>query len=128
MGRTADLQAIAVGDGRYAVEGFAFVAEALARAAELTGKCRLSGTARHLTADELIAGAVDLAAERWSLLGELVLAQWGIRTPADIGAITFALIAHGIFSKEPGDRLEDFQREGTLGDPLAARVRARAVP
>jgi uncharacterized repeat protein (TIGR04138 family) len=127
MAKALDLQAVAARDGRYHADGFRFVAEALGRAADLFGKRQLEGSARHLTAAELVTGAVDLAAERWSLLGDLVLAQWGIRSSADIGEITFALIAHGIFSKEPGDRLEDFAEvHRELGRSVAVRVRERA--
>ncbi len=125
MARPPDLLQIARDDRRYAVEGYQFVAESLARAADLYGKRELRGAARHLTAAELVAGAVDLAAERWSLLGDLVLAQWGIRAADDIGTITFTLIEHGIFSKEPTDRLEDFHGVCEIGTSLALRVRER---
>ena len=120
-----DLGRIARDDGRFHVEAFQFVSESLARAADLYGKRQLVGTARHLTAIELVTGAVDLAAERWSLLGDVVLASWGIRSASDIGAITFTLIEHGVFSKEPSDRLEDFQAADTLVVAVASRVRAR---
>ncbi len=125
MSRAPDLRSVARLDGRYREEGYQFVAEALGRAADLFGKRRLEGAARHLTANELVAGAVDLAAERWSLLGDLVLAGWGIRSADDIGTITFALIEHGVFSKEPGDRLEDFHGVPELGPSVAVRVRER---
>lgn len=125
MPGNVDLAHIAQHDGRFTVEGFQFIAEALGRAADLFGKRELQGSARHLTAVELVAGAVDLAAERWSLLGDLVLANWGIRSPGDIGAITFALIEHGIFSKEASDRIEDFQAAEKLEIAVAQRVRLR---
>ena len=125
MARLQDLLQIARNDGRFAPEGYQFIAESLARAADLYGKRELVGSARHLTAAELVAGVVDLAAERWSLLGDLVLTQWGIRTAEDIGIITFALIEHGIFSKEPTDRLEDFYGVCEIGTSLALRVRER---
>ena len=125
MSRVTDLQRIAHSDGRFAVDGLAFVAEALGRAAEMTGKRSLVGAARHLTASELVDGAIDLAAERWSLLGDLVLQHYGIRRAEDIGAITFLLIEHGIFSKEPGDKLEDFVGVADLGSSVATRVRER---
>lgn len=125
MGGHVDLGRIARDDGRFDVEAFQFVSESLARAADLYGKRQLVGTARHLTAVELVTGAVDLAAERWSLLGDVVLASWGIRSASDIGAITFTLIEHGVFSKEPSDRLEDFQAADALVVAVASRVRAR---
>lgn len=126
MARPLDLRSIAQLDGRYREDGFQFVAESLGRAADLFGKRGLEGPARHLTAAELVAGAVDLAAERWSLLGDLVLAGWGIHDPRDIGTITFILIEHGIFSKEPGDSLDDFREVSALGPSVATRVRERA--
>lgn len=125
MARLKDLMQVARADGRYAPEGYQFIAESLARAADLSGKRELVGAARHLTAGELVAGVIDLAAERWSLLGDLVLTQWGIRTADDIGTITFTLIEHGIFSKEPTDRLEDFHGVCEIGTSLALRVRER---
>ena len=120
-----DLVRIARDDGRFSVEAFQFVSESLGHAADLYGKRQLVGSARHLTAVELVTGAVDLAAQRWSLLGDLVLASWGIRDAGDIGMITFTLIEHGVFSKEPSDRLEDFKSADALVVAVASRVRAR---
>ena len=76
-------------------------------------------------ARELVEGAVDLAASRYGLLGEMVLSSWGIRRPEDIGAITFALIQHGVFSKQPDDRLEDFVGHAGLNDAIRTAVRRR---
>lgn len=115
------LQSIAREDGRYAVEALAFIGEALHHQVE-----RVSdgdpARRRHLSAAELVEGVVDLAAERWGLLADLVLAQWGLRVGADVGAVTFLLIDHGIFSKQPEDRREDFD----LLPDLAAATRGRA--
>jgi uncharacterized repeat protein (TIGR04138 family) len=125
MPRTPDLGDVAVEDGRYHVEGFHFVGQALSHAVKLYRPEIAAGPARHLTARELIAGAIDLAADRYGLLGDLVLSSWGIRRNEDIGEITFALIQHGVFSKQPDDRIEDFAGHEPLADALRAAVRRR---
>jgi uncharacterized repeat protein (TIGR04138 family) len=120
-----DLDAVAREDGRYPVEGFAFVGQALGHAVQLYRPAEATGTARHLTAGELLQGAVDLAASRYGMLGDLVLQSWGIRRNEDIGEITFALIARGVFTKQPEDRIEDFTGHAPLADALRGSVRQR---
>jgi uncharacterized repeat protein (TIGR04138 family) len=113
---------IARADGRYAVEAFAFVGESLRHQVE-----RVSGgdaaNRRHLSAAELVEGAIDLAARRWGVLADLVLSRWGLRSGGDIGEVTFLLIGHGILSKQAEDRREDFDGLPELGPAVAARAR-----
>lgn len=125
MSRAPDIGKVASSDGRYHVEGFHFVGQSLSHAVKLFRRDDASGPARHLTARELVEGAVDLAASRYGLLGEMVLSSWGIRRPEDIGAITFTLIEHGVFSKQPEDRLEDFVGQTGLNDSIRTAVRRR---
>lgn len=125
MPRAPDIGKVASNDGRYHVEGFHFVGQSLSHAVKLFKREDASGPARHLSARELVEGAVDLAASRYGLLGEMVLSSWGIRRPEDIGAITFALIEHGVFSKQPEDRLEDFAGHAGLNDAIRTSVRRR---
>src|SRR5882672_11502912 len=108
MGKKANLHQLVLRDGRFNVEAFTFVGASLKHAAKLFGKEQADGAERHLSAQQLVEGALDLAVERYGLLAELVLRSWGVRDSEDVGAITFALIDHGIFSKHPGDRIEDF--------------------
>jgi uncharacterized repeat protein (TIGR04138 family) len=115
-----DIARIARDDGRFAPEALAFLAESFRRATDLAG-----GPRRHLTAAELTRGVVDLAAERWGLLADLVLMSWGIRSPAEIGAVTWLLIEHGIFSRQDDDRPEDFRDLGELLPLVRERVAKR---
>jgi uncharacterized repeat protein (TIGR04138 family) len=115
-----DIARIARDDGRFAPEALAFLAESFRRATDLAG-----GPRRHLTAAELTRGVVDLAAERWGLLADLVLMSWGIRSPAEIGAVTWLLIEHGIFSRQDDDRPEDFRDLGELLPLVRERVAQR---
>lgn len=125
MPRAPDIGKVARSDGRYHVEGFHFVGQSLSHAVKLFKREDASGPSRHLTARELIAGAVDLAASRYGLLGEMVLSSWGIRRPEDIGEITFALIEHGVFTKQPQDRIEDFAGHEALNEAIRGSVRRR---
>jgi len=120
-----DLGSVAQDDGRYHVEGFHFIGQSLTHAVKLFRSEETTGPARHLTARELIQGAVDLAANRYGLLGDLVLQSWGIRRNEDIGEITFTLIEHGVFTKQPDDRQEDFSGHEPLAEALRGCVRRR---
>lgn len=127
MDEAPDARVLAAEQGRFAAEGFAFVSQSLRHAAALTAGQRAPGERRHLTAPQLLDGVIDLAAERYGLLGELVLRRWGIRSPDDVGTITFVLIKKGVFSKQPSDRLEDFYGSPAFAQALRERVAARLL-
>jgi uncharacterized repeat protein (TIGR04138 family) len=127
MPRVPDVQRLARQDGRYHPEAFHLVAAGLRQALVLTGKVGRDGDDRHLTAQELLQGVVDLAAERYGLLADLVCARWNVRSAQDVGNITFVLVEHGIFTKQPDDRLEDFAAAGDLTRVLRARAQERLI-
>ncbi len=122
-----DIAALAKSGG-YAPEAFAFVGESLRHAARLFGKENAEQEHRHLTARELVDGMLDLATQRYGLLAELVLREWGLKRAEDVGRITFALIEVGVFSKQPSDRLEDFSSGPDFGEVLTQRSRQRLCP
>lgn len=125
MAKGTDINKLARSDGRYHAEGFHFVGQSLSHAVKLHKRDQATGASRHLTARELIDGAVDLAAVRYGLLGEMVLSSWGIRRNEDLGEITFTLIEHGIFTKQPEDRVEDFSGQEPLPEAIRHSVRRR---
>jgi uncharacterized repeat protein (TIGR04138 family) len=127
MPRTPDLAQIARLDGRYDVEAFRLLGEGLRHAVRKLGRESATGPDRHVSASELLAGVADLAAERFGLLAGIVLRDWGIRRGEDLGEMTFALIEHGVFHKQPGDRIEDFSGCPALATLVEERVRARLV-
>ncbi len=127
MARIPNLQKLARQSGRYDAEAFSFVSQGLCHAARRLGKRGRSGSDRHLCARELVEGTLDLAADRFGLLAELVLRNWGLRCPEDIGDITWTLIDHGVFSKQPDDRIEDFVEGPAFGPALAQRVHQRVM-
>jgi uncharacterized repeat protein (TIGR04138 family) len=125
MARAPDIQQVARRDGRYHVEAYQFIRQALRQAAKTVA--RGDGGERHLAASELTGAVLDLAAERFGLLGALVLRGWGLRRSEDIGVVTFTLIEAGIFTKQPGDRIEDFTAGPVFTEAVAERVRTRLV-
>ncbi|MBA2482059.1 MAG: hypothetical protein H0V44_15450 [Planctomycetes bacterium] len=127
MALIPNLRKLARESGRYEAEAFSFVSQGLCHAARLLGKRKRSGSDRHLCAAELVEGTLDLAAERYGLLAELVLRSWGLRQASDIGEITFALIEHGVFSKQSSDRIEDFGEGPAFGPTIARRVQNRIL-
>jgi uncharacterized repeat protein (TIGR04138 family) len=110
---------------RYNVEAFGFVSQSLRHAAKLYGKDAAKGEQRHLSPEQLVEGALDLAVERYGLLADLVLRSWGLRTSEDLGAVTFTLIKHGVFTKQPTDRLEDFSTGPDFTEVVRERVCGR---
>lgn len=64
---------------------------------------------RHVTGAELAEACRTLALQQYGLMARTVLAHWGIRTTADIGAVVYALIDAGLLVRQPEDRLEDFE-------------------
>lgn len=127
MAHLPDITALVQGAGGYDVEAFAFVGESLRHAARALGRETVESDARHLTATELVNGVLDLADRRFGLLADLVLRGWGISGSIDIGRITFALIEHGIFSRQPSDRIEDFSGGPDFTEELRARSHHRLV-
>jgi uncharacterized repeat protein (TIGR04138 family) len=123
MAQIPDLHELASRTGKYDVEAFCFVSQSLRHAAKIFGKERSAGDERHLTALQLVEGALDLAVDRFGMLAELVLRGWGLRGSEDVGAITFALIENRVFTKQPSDRLEDFYG----GPAFAAALHERVV-
>jgi uncharacterized repeat protein (TIGR04138 family) len=128
MSGTPDIEALAKSAGGYAPEAIAFVGESLRHAARLFGKEQGERENRHLSAQQLIEGMLDLATTRFGLLAELVLREWGIRSGEDVGRITFALIEVGVFSKQDSDCIEDFTGGPDFGVVLALRSRQRLCP
>ena len=125
MAGPPDIQDLARLDGRYDAQAFGFVGEGLRHAARLFGKDVPGCAERHLTATQLVEGVLDLAAERFGMLSELVLRSWGVSRSEDVGSITFLFIEHGIFSKQASDRVEDFASGPAFGPELAQRTRQR---
>lgn len=78
---------------------------------------------RHITARECADAVLDGAADRFGLLGNLVLESWGIHASEDIGRIIFALIEGGRIAAAEDDALEDFDDLFQVEEAFPARYR-----
>jgi len=125
MPKAPNLAKLAKLNGRYGVAALDAVGCGMRSAAALFEKTAKTGVERHLTAAQLVEGVAEHAAEQYGLLGDLVLAECGIRSGEDVGAITFFLIEQGVFSKQPDDRPEDFLTGPELRVAVTAAVRRR---
>jgi len=65
---------------------------------------------RHITGGELALGIRKYALDQFGPMAMTVLHYWGIRTTLDFGRIVFALIDVQLLSKQPEDKLEDFEK------------------
>ena len=87
---------------RYKLEAYTFVLAAL-HDTVVSLK-----TPRHITGQELAAGIRDYALEQFGPMAQTVLKHWGIQETLDFGKIVFALIDVELLSKQPEDKLSDF--------------------
>ena len=158
------LDALVASDPRYEKEAYLFVRDALdytlkqGQAAGPKGSKRSASTSvggaagrdepeRHVTGQQLVAGARALALAEWGPMAITVLAHWGIHSTADIGAIVYNLIEARIFGKNDQDSPADFEGAysfheafvlpfqpaappgpGPAGNPSSARASGAAQP
>ena len=104
-------------DPRYRREGYLFVM------ASLDHVVRRLSRPRHVSGQELLAGAVELAREQFGPLAQTVLEEWGLKSSLDVGHVVFHLVDEGLLGREPTDRLEDFQGGIDIHDELAPKPR-----
>ena len=118
------IAALARQDGRYHVDAYLFVFDALGYARdtmELMGEASGEETAaegesesteasgeQHLTGQQLCEAIRRYALEQFGYMAKLVFNQWGVTKTDDFGHIVFNLIAVGQMRKTESDRREDF--------------------
>lgn len=106
-------------DGRYTLDAYAFVFEALnfaqnvlelgtERPTERAEAGEEEAPQRHVTGQELCEAIRRLALEQYGYMAKTVLNSWGVRRTGDFGEIVFNLIGIGQMHKTPHDRREDF--------------------
>ncbi|MBM4050650.1 MAG: hypothetical protein FJ279_36600 [Planctomycetes bacterium] len=98
-------------DGRYSIEAYRFIYEALDHTVKLYGKKPRSEREeeRHVTGRQLLDGFRRLALEQFGFMAWTVLDQWGIRETAAVGEIVFNLVEHGLMGKTDSDSKDDFK-------------------
>jgi uncharacterized repeat protein (TIGR04138 family) len=98
------IEAILEKDPNYKFEAYTFVLAALHDTVN-----RLK-TPRHITGKELALGIRKYALDQFGPMVKTVLHHWGVHTTLDFGKIVFALIDVQLLSRQPEDKLEDFDK------------------
>ena len=99
----AVMQRIRALDGRYHERAYVFVLAAL----EFWQ--RRTGVRGHIAGGDLAFACRDFALEQFGLVARTVLSHWGIESTGDIGRVVYVLIDVGLLSRQPSDRIEDFE-------------------
>lgn len=98
------IEAILEKDPTYKFEAYTFVLAALHDTVSRLKK------PRHITGKELVMGIRKYALDQFGPMALTVLKHWGIRATLDFGKIVFALVEEKLLSKQPEDKLEDFDK------------------
>jgi uncharacterized repeat protein (TIGR04138 family) len=97
-------------DGRYPLEAFEFLHDALETAAQkVHGDAPAEPGQRHVSGAQLCNALRDLAIQRWGPLAKTVLRRWRIRSTLDFGQMVYLLVNHDFMQKTPQDSLDDFR-------------------
>lgn len=101
------LDGILARDTRFGRDAYLFLREALEKIRiELV---RSGGTARHVSAPELLESLRDLALTEFGPMAWTVLDDWGVHSCPDWGEIVFNLIEQQVLTKTDSDSKSDFQ-------------------
>jgi len=95
---------LAEADGNLAPEVYLFIREALARLAAAG-----PGERGHVSARELLGGFRDLAIEQFGPMSRVVLEEWGVESPEDVGRAVYQMIDAGVLGRSEKDSPEDFK-------------------
>lgn len=119
-----DILEIVRNDPRYAYEAYEFVFESLGHTQRMLGRVpveneRESGPQHHVSGQEILKGACDLAVKEFGLMAGLVFRHWGIHRTDDFGELVFNLIEGGLLSKTDGDNRSDFENVFDLDRELS---------
>ncbi len=103
-----ELEKILAKDNRYGREAYRFVREALDHTQKMLGPPPRNEV-RHVTGQQLLAGAREYALAQYGPMALSVLAEWGIRSGEDIGEIVFNMVETNLLAKTEQDTREDFR-------------------
>jgi uncharacterized repeat protein (TIGR04138 family) len=99
-------------DPRYAYEAYEFVCESVGYTQETLGRAPEEDddaeTDYHVSGEELLRGACELAVLEFGMMAPVVFRQWGIHKTDDFGNMVFNLIRAERLSRSDRDDIDDF--------------------
>lgn len=116
------IRSIVKKDPRYHFNAYDFINNAVSYTVDKLSRGDKPRGSRHVSGQELTAGVMDLAVNRFNFLAPDVLDNWGIRCGADVGNIVYNMIAEELLSAGPEDSRNDFQCFPNLLADLKLRV------
>lgn len=122
------LRQLALRDGRFSPEAFRFLFDSLEHAVRLAGKEEASGTERHVTGQEVLAGMAGHALEVFGPLAGSVWRSWGVHQTLDWGRIVFLLVDEGMLKRQDEDSIEDFRSEMDFDQIFVRSYRSELPP
>ena len=108
-------------DGRYHVNAYRFVYEALDYTVKQFEK------KRHISGRELLEGIKNLALEQFGALAIMVFDVWGVRKTIDFGNIVFNLVEAELMSRSEDDTREDFDNVYNFRDVFRIDSKPRST-
>lgn len=102
------LRSVAKKDGRYRLQAYQFLFDALDTTVQLVGKAESDGADRHVSGRELLEGMRVHASRLFGPLAAQVWRSWGVHTTRDWGRIVFNLVEHEMLRRQETDAIEDF--------------------
>ena len=98
-------------DGRYALQAYQFLFEALERSVQNIGVQNEEGKVRHVSGQELLAGMREHAIDLFGPLAGQVWRSWGVVGTIDWGRIVFLLVEARLLNRQDTDSIDDFADE-----------------
>ena len=95
-------------DKRYHSSAYEFISGAVSYTIHKTDRAKNPRGSRHISGQELVAGALAYALEQFGPLAPDVLEDWGIAEGRDIGNIVYNMIQVELLSASPEDSRSDF--------------------
>jgi uncharacterized repeat protein (TIGR04138 family) len=102
------IEEVIADDGRYRMEAFGFLHEALGRSVR-EHHPDPDDPDKHVTGQQLCDSIVQLARERWGMMAPAVLKYWNVQASIDFGNMVYLMIEHNYMRKTEEDSVEDFR-------------------
>ncbi|NQU76169.1 MAG: hypothetical protein HQ546_07650 [Planctomycetes bacterium] len=100
---------VILADGRYSLDAFEFLHEALESAVQKFHSEETETGKRHVSGHQLCESLRELAIERWGPLARTVLKRWRINATIDFGKMVYMLVENSFMTKTEEDSVEDFR-------------------
>ena len=114
-------------DERYHADAYEFVNSAVSYTVKKLSRDHKPSGNRHVTAEELVVGALDYAISEYGFLAAAVLRNWGLLSGEDFGNIVYNMIDAKLLSASKDDSPADFLCHPDLTDELQQRIDSRLL-